>query len=63
MKHSLADFKQITSLAYGILILVAGLDGLGHHIWDFTLAELPNTAKLLQVTRKLGSHKLCPVTF
>lgn len=32
-----------------MLILVAGLDGLGHHVWDTTPAELPEIPRLLQV--------------
>lgn len=49
MKENLADSKQVASLAYGLLILVAGLDGLGHHVWDTTETELPNIPRLLQV--------------
>lgn len=40
----------VASFAYGILVLVAGLDGLGHHVWDITLAELPKVPRLLQFT-------------
>lgn len=45
----MADSQQVADLAYSMLILVAGLDGLGHHIWDTTLAELPKIPILLQV--------------
>ena len=45
----LADFKKIVNLGYSLLILVAGLDGLGHHVWDTTAAELPEIPRLLQV--------------
>ena len=45
----LADSKQAASLAYGILLLVAGLDGLGQHVRNTTLAELPHIPRLLQV--------------
>lgn len=58
MTYESTDFNQVASLAYGMLILVAGLDGLGHHVWDFTLDELPNVARLLQASRRLCSHKL-----
>lgn len=45
------------SSGYGTLIIVAGLDGLGHHVWDFTLAELPNTARLLQASPRLSGSR------
>lgn len=32
-----------------MLILVAGLNGIGHHVWDTTEAELPKVPRLLQV--------------
>lgn len=54
----MADSKQIANLAYGVLILVAGMDGLGHHVWDFTEAEFPKIANLLQVSQILGSYNL-----
>ena len=37
---------------------MAGLDGLGHHIWDITAVELPNIPRLLQVDLKFAFHKL-----
>lgn len=44
----LADSMQVVCSAYSVLILVAVSDGLGHHVWDTTLAELPKLPKLLQ---------------
>ena len=40
---------QVVSLGYSMLLLAAGLDGLGHHVWDTTPAELPEIPRLLQV--------------
>lgn len=57
-KKPRADSKQVASFAYGILVLVAGLDGLGHHVWDITLAELPKVPRLLQVSRRICSPNL-----
>ena len=41
--------KQIVNLGYSLLIVVAGLDGLGHHVWDTTVTALPRIPRLLQV--------------
>lgn len=38
-------------MGFSILILVAGLDGLGHHVWDTTEAALPEMPRLFQVRR------------
>ena len=45
----MADFKETVNLGYSLLILVAGLDGLGHHVWDTTVIELPEIPRLIQV--------------
>ena len=41
-----------------MLFLVAGLDGIGHHVWDFIAADLPSLPRLQQVSLKIGFHKL-----
>ena len=53
-----ANSNQVTNLSYALLILVAGLDGLGHHVWDTTEAELPYIPRLLKVSRRLCPHGL-----
>ena len=48
----MADFKKVFHSGYSLLILVAALDGLGHHVQDTTVAELPKLPRLLQVKRQ-----------
>ena len=41
-----------------MLMLVAGLDGLGHHVRDITAAELPGIPRLLQVRQRFRFSQL-----
>ena len=40
-RKRLIDSLQVVGSAYSVLILVAVSDGLGHHVWDTRVAELP----------------------